>query len=83
MKKHSRFTRTWAIRRYVGSLFQRAAWRLCDPHDVWMIEYRHENDNACALTHTGFYSTALIRARELGGKVTGHNVQTIDAPEWE
>lgn len=78
MKKHSRFTRGWAVRRYVGSLFQLAAWRLCDPHDVWMIEYRNENDNACCMAHTGFCSTARVRAREMGGKIVGCNVTTND-----
>lgn len=83
MKTRSRFSPKWAVRRYVGSVFQRLAWLMCDPHDVWMIEYRNEKDNACCLAHTGVYSTARIRAKEMGGKITGCNVQTIDAPEWE
>lgn len=81
-RKKSRHTRAWSVRRFVGSIFQRLAWRLCDPHDSWMIEYRDHEDRACCCVRTAHYNQALVMARELKGRITGCNVQTVDAPEW-
>lgn len=64
------------FRMWIGGLCQRAAWWCCNPHDSWMIDYRME-DHACALTHRGSYHTALLRARELGGRISGWHAYAV------
>lgn len=65
------------IRRWVGRLCQDLAWRLTNPHDSWMIDYRNADGHACAEVSTGHYNSARAVARELGGKIVGWRVTGV------
>ena len=77
---NSRRTLKWRIRFFFGGFCQNLAFRLCDPHDTWMVQY-YVNDRPHAQTVKGFYHDARAKARELKGKIIGHNVTTIAASD--
>lgn len=52
-------------------------WVLHDPHEKWAIEYRGQDGGRYSLVHDGPYSTAVIRAREVGGCITGWRVLIV------
>jgi len=88
----NRRTWKWRLRYRLGGMLNRVVWRLCDPHDSWMIDYRDKEGRAFGVVSTGFYHLARARARELGGKIVGCKVTTIPAdgdgdgwraPEWK
>lgn len=66
-----RFTLRWRVRRWLGGIAQVIAWRLCDPHDNWVIDYRDKEGRMFGVNALGFYSMARCRARELKGEVVG------------
>lgn len=67
-----------AVRYWLAWRLQQLAWDLADPHDRWMIDYWMEG-RKCALVHNGSWSSAKTRARELSGKIVGHNVVDVSA----
>lgn len=76
---------TSKLRRFLGSLCQRLAWRLCDPHDAWLVEYRLPDDRVghpdgklhSEIVH-GPYSMARAKARELHGRILGDHAESIE-----
>jgi hypothetical protein len=83
----NRHTRMWRVRYWMGGHVQRLAWRLFDPHDRWMIDYRDRQGRAYAVVREGFYSVARASARELRGKIVGNNASqpmpVDDADGWK
>jgi hypothetical protein len=72
-EQHGRFRK---IRLMLGSLAQRLAWWLNDPHDSWIIDCRRGSSGYLAIRN-GRYSMARCCARELKGKVVGSNAIII------
>ncbi len=68
----------WFRYRLGGSL-QRIVWRLCDPHDSWMIEYRGADGRHMGQIITGHYHDARAFCREHRGRILGDRACTIPA----
>lgn len=79
MSPYVRTSLVWKLRFLLGGWLQKIVWRVLDPHDTWMIEYRDKKGVPFAIARTGFYSTARACAREVSGKITGHSVTSIPA----
>lgn len=70
----------WKTRWFVGSIFTRLSWRILDPHDSWLIDYRQDG-HACCRVCKGFHSQARAVARELNGRISGCSVTTVSAED--
>lgn len=74
-------SRRW-FRFWLAEVLQHWAWLLQDPHDSWMIDYEESDERGTrsyGVVRHCRYRMALVAARELNGRIVGHNATTIPA----
>lgn len=77
MKRREGFV--WWLRFAIGGRLQHLAWRLCDVHSNWVIDYTDiESGRPCSLLHEGPYSAARKVARKFNrGRIVGYGARVV------